>query len=174
MRKLTIEASDRWKTGELYRSRPAIMTDLTDGTRFLDWQAVCGKATPGEANDLRLVLHGWQDGFTPIDGLSQKARAHKYGVLLVSLVNLPLRIRHYADHVLLLALYNERCAATHTHAHAHTPTPPPHPPYAPAASGTPRQMADSVACSLALVRMAPSTRTTSRLRVSWRWVRPPR
>ena len=45
-----------------------------------------------------------------LDGLSQKARAHKYGAFIVSLVNLPLRIRHYADHILLLALYNCRHA----------------------------------------------------------------
>jgi hypothetical protein len=110
VRKMTIASSDRWKTGELYQTRPTILTDLVHGTRFLDWKAVCGKATASEARDLRVVLHGWTDEFTPIDGLSQKARAHKYGAVLVSLVNLPLRIRHYADHVLLLALYNSRHA----------------------------------------------------------------
>ena len=41
-----------------------------------------------------------------MDGLSQRARAHKYGAFLVTPVNLPLRVRHYADHVLMLALYN--------------------------------------------------------------------
>ena len=86
------------------------MTDLVHGTRFLDWHAVCGKATAGEASDLRVVLHGWTDEFTPIDGLSQKARAHKYGAFTACMVNLPLRIRHYADHILLLALYNSRLA----------------------------------------------------------------
>ena len=110
VRKMTIAASEKWKTGELYQTRPTIQTDLTHGTRFLDWHAVCGKATADEGADLRVVMHSWTDEFTPIDGLSQKARAHKYGVVLVSLVNLPLRIRHYADHVLLLALYNSRHA----------------------------------------------------------------
>ena len=56
------------------------------------------------------MLHLWTDEFTPIDGLSQKARHHKYGALLAALVNLPHRMRHYADHILLLALYNSRCA----------------------------------------------------------------
>ena len=110
VRQMTIAASEKWKTGELYQTRPTILTDLVHGTRFLDWKAVCGKATASESRDLRVVLHGWTDEFTPIDGLSQKARAHKYGAVLVSLVNLPLRIRHYADHILLLALYNCRHA----------------------------------------------------------------
>ena len=78
-----------------------MQTDLTHGTRLLDWHAVCGKATAAEARDLRVVLHGWTDEFTPIDGLSQKARVHKYGVVLVSNVNLPLRLRHYADFILM-------------------------------------------------------------------------
>ena len=108
VRKLTIEASETWKTGELFQTRPTVQTDLTHGTRFLDWRAVCGKATAAEARDLRVVLHGWTDEFTPIDGLSQKARVHKYGVVLVSLVNLPLRLRHYADFILMLVLYNCR------------------------------------------------------------------
>jgi hypothetical protein len=108
VRKHVIESSNLWKTGTLYKTRPAIMTDVTQGTRFLDWHAVCGKAGPGEENDLRVLFHGWTDEFTPIDGLSQKARAHKYGVVLVAPVNLPLRLRHYADHVLLLMLYNCR------------------------------------------------------------------
>lgn len=108
VRKMVIAASDEWKTGKLYQTRPADLTDLTDGTRFLDWKDVCGKADESEANDLRVVLHAWTDEFTPIDGLSQKARAHKYGALLAALVNLPYRMRHYADNMLLLALYNSR------------------------------------------------------------------
>ena len=122
VRRRTIESSDLWKTGSLYKSRPKVMTDLWHGTRFLDWHAVCGKASPDEANDLRVVLHGWNDAFTPIDGLSQKARAHHYGAVLVSLVNLPLRMRHYADHVLLLALYNCRNVPSDcTHRPLHPP-----------------------------------------------------
>ena len=66
-----------------------------------------------QANDLRIALHGWTDAFTPIDGLSQKARKHKYGAFLATLVNLPLHLRHYVDHVLLLALYNSRYAKKH-------------------------------------------------------------
>ena len=110
VRKMAIASSDRWKTGDLYKTRPSHLTDLVHGTRFLDWHAVCGKATADEADDLRVVLHGWTDEFTPIDGLSQKARVHKYGAFTACMVNLPLRIRHYADHILLLALYNSRYA----------------------------------------------------------------
>ena len=110
VRKLVIASSEEWKTGALYKTRPAVLSDVVHGTRFLDWQQVCGKATAAEAKDLRVVLHGWTDEFTPIDGLSQKARVHKYGVMLCGLVNLPLRMRHYADHMLMLALYNSRYA----------------------------------------------------------------
>ena len=49
VRKLVIAASEEWKTGALYKTRPPILSDLTHGTRFLDWQAVCGKATESEA-----------------------------------------------------------------------------------------------------------------------------
>ena len=110
VRKLAIAASKKWKTGELYGTRPTVISDVTHGTRFLDWFAVCGKATAAEAKDLRILLHGWTDEFTPLDGLSQKARKHKYGAVTCAIVNLPLRMRHYADHVLLLALYNSQYA----------------------------------------------------------------
>ena len=78
VRKMAIASSDCWKTGELYKTRPSTLTDLVHGTRFLDWHAVCGKATADEADDLRVVLHGWTDEFTPIDGLSPKAPVHTY------------------------------------------------------------------------------------------------
>ena len=110
VRKLVVAASEEWKTGALFQTRPNVLSDLVHGSRFLDWPEVCGKATESEAKDLRVVLHIWTDEFTPIDGLSQKARHHKYGALLAALVNLPHRMRHYADHILLLALYNSRCA----------------------------------------------------------------
>ena len=118
VRKKVIASSEEWKTGALYKTRPNVLSDLTHGSRFLDWQAVCGKADESEANDLRVVLHLWTDEFTPIDGLSQKARAHKYGALLAALVNLPHRMRHYTDHILMLALYNSRYAK-------HSPVAPP-------------------------------------------------
>ena len=121
VRTMTIAASEKWKTGALYKTRPTILSDLTDGSRFLDWHEVCGKADESEAMDLRVVLHGWTDEFTPIDGLSQKARAHKYGALLASLVNLPHRMRHYTDHILMIAMYNSRYAK-------HSPNPSPSPP----------------------------------------------
>ena len=127
VRKETIQSSEKWKTGELYKSRPSVLSDVIHGTRFTDWHAVCGKATAAEAQDLRVVLHKWTDEMTPIDGLSQKARVHKYGVCLATLVNLSLRVRHYVDHVLLLAIYNSRWrprppALTPTRASAIAPT----------------------------------------------------
>ena len=113
VRKLVKKSSDEWKTGSLYQTRPDVLSDLTHGTQFLDWHQVCGEAAPDEANDLRVVLHGWTDGFTPVDGLSQAARRHKYDAFLATLVNLPLHLRHYVDHVLLLALCNSRYAKQH-------------------------------------------------------------
>lgn len=113
VRKHAHQSSELWKTGELYNRKPKILTDLVHGSRFWTWHAVCGKATPEEAKDFRVLLHSWTDEFTPIDGLSQKARKHKYGAFLATLVNLPLRIRHYVDHVLLLALYNSRYMKKH-------------------------------------------------------------
>jgi len=125
VRKAVIAASEEWKTGALYKTRPSVLSDLVHGTRFLDWQAVCGKADESEAKDLRVVLHVWTDEFTPIDGLSQKARHHKYGAVLAALVNLPHRMRHYADHILLLALYNSRYAKPEPKPYANlNPNPP--------------------------------------------------
>ena len=113
VRKIVLKSSEEWKSGSLYRSRPEVLSDVIHGTRFLDWREVCGKAAPDEANDIRVVAHGWTDGFTPVDGLSQVARRHKYDVFLATLVNLPLHMRHYVDHVLLLALCNSRYAKQH-------------------------------------------------------------
>ena len=107
-RKAVVAASEQWKTGDLFQKIPQVLHDLTDGTRFRNWEAVCGKASPAEEQDLRIVLHVWTDEFTPIDGLSQKAREHKYGAVLACLVNLPHQMRHYVDNFLLLGLYNSR------------------------------------------------------------------
>ena len=112
VRKIVLKSSEEWKSGSLYRSRPEVLSDVIHGTRFLDWREVCGKAAPDEANDIRVVAHGWTDGFTPVDGLSQVARRHKYDVFLATLVNLPLHMRHYVDHVLLLAICNSHRTAT--------------------------------------------------------------
>ena len=113
MRKLAIKTSEEWKSGELYQTRPRVVSDIVHGTRFLDRYQVVGKASPAEAGDLRIGLHGWTDAFTPVEALSQKARNHKYVAFTAALLNLPLRMRHYSDHVLLLALYNEAYAKAH-------------------------------------------------------------
>jgi hypothetical protein len=107
------ESSELWKTGDLYGKKPNIVSDVIHGSRFYNWIEVCGKATPEEENDLRIVLHGWIDAYTPLDGLSQRARKHKYTVLLAALVNLPTRTRHYHDFLLLLLLYNDRYMKAH-------------------------------------------------------------
>ena len=86
---------------------------LLHGSRFYNWFEVCGKATPAQAKDFRICLHGWIDAFTPLDGLSQRARKHKYTVLLGALVNLPILMRHYHDFVLMLLLYNNRFMKKH-------------------------------------------------------------
>ena len=110
VRQLAIKASEEWKTGQLYLSRPEVLTDVWHGSRFTDWFELCGKASAGEAKDLRIGVQGWTDEMTPVDGLSQKARTRKYGAVLGALLNLPLSMRHYADHLLLLAVYHSRYA----------------------------------------------------------------
>jgi hypothetical protein len=107
------KSSEFWKTGALYGKKPNIVSDVIHGSRFYNWWELCGKATPEEANDFRIALHGWIDAYTPLDGLSQRARKHKYTVLLASLLNLPARMRHYHDFLLLLLLYNNRYLKEH-------------------------------------------------------------
>ena len=109
-RKHAQEFSEMLKSGKLYNVRPRVLSDVIHGSRFWKWFEVCGAASDNEMNDFRVVLHGWTDEFTPLDGLSQKARKHKYGAFLATLVNLPLHLRHYVDFVLMLALYNARYA----------------------------------------------------------------
>ena len=107
------ESSELWKSGELYGKNVNIVSDVIHGSRFYNWYEVCGKATPEQSQDFRVCLHGWIDAYTPLDGLSQRARKHKYTVLLASLVNLPIRMRHYHDFLLLLLLYNNRYLKKH-------------------------------------------------------------
>jgi hypothetical protein len=108
VRKLFLETNERWKSGELYQTEPAVVGDTVHGSKFLNCKPLVGKATADEVDDARAGVTIWTDEFTPIDGLSQKARFHKYGAVLAGLLNLPPRMRHYADHLLLLALYNSR------------------------------------------------------------------
>ena len=110
VRQESIAFSNKLKTGCLYQQTPQVRSDVIHGGRFTHWREVCGKASASESDDLRICLHGWTDEFTPLDGLSQRARHHKYGVFLAALVNLPLHMRHYNDHILLLALYLARYA----------------------------------------------------------------
>jgi hypothetical protein len=110
VRKEASASNKLWKSGVLYNKKPPVYFDLTHGSRFTGWHEVCGAATADERNDFRALLHGWTDEFTPTEGLSPRARHHKYGAFLATLVNVPLRVRHYVDHVLVLALYNSRYA----------------------------------------------------------------
>ena len=109
-RQWSVRTSDELKTGKLYRQYPNVITDMTQGRRYRDWQAVCGAASAEEADDHREVLVAWTDEFTPLDATSQRARKHKYGVVTAVSANLPLRIRYYHDFILLLAVYNSRYA----------------------------------------------------------------
>jgi len=110
VRRHCIAASETWKKGELFGVVPPVYDDLTSGSRFRSNTHMCGKAGAGEENDLRIVVHGWTDAFTTVDGLGVNAREHKYGAFLVALVNMPLRMRHYVDHILMLCLYREQFA----------------------------------------------------------------
>ena len=107
------ESSELWKTGTLFGKAPNIVSDITHDSRFYNWWEVCGEATQEQAKDFRVVLHAWIDAYTPLDGLSQRARKHKYTVMLGSMVNLPVRMRHYHDFLLLLLLYNDRYMKKH-------------------------------------------------------------
>ena len=109
IRKETKKSSDFWKTGELYGTMPEQYTDVIHGSRFRNSDA-CKKATPEQVNDWRLVLHMWNDAMTSVDGMGKKAAENKWEVVLASLVNLPLWMRHYFDHLLLLALVQSKWA----------------------------------------------------------------
>ena len=110
VRDLCIQASDHWKTGSLYKQKASVLDDPTAGSAFRSNPLMCGKATDAEANDLRIVVQQWQDAFTTVDGLGVKAREHKYDVGLAALINLPHRVRHYVDHILLLYLFQSKWA----------------------------------------------------------------
>ena len=112
LRRLVIEASDKWKTGELYQVVPAKYVDATCGSRFRN-SATCKKATPQERDDLRIDLHLWNDAFTSVDGMGAKAKENKYEVVLAALLNLPLWMRHYFDNILLLALFQYQWGTNH-------------------------------------------------------------
>ena len=98
-----ITSSKLWKTGELYKKVPKVYTDVTSARRFRSSDA-CKLATPDQAKDLRIQLHMWNDAFTSTDGMGAKAKENKWEVVLVALLNLPLHMRHYFDHILLVAL----------------------------------------------------------------------
>ena len=113
VRRHVLEASDEWKTGDLFEVKPGVYSDLTHGRRFRSRHDICGKATPEQSSDIRVVIHGWTDEFTSTDGLGVNAKQNKYGAVLGSLVNLPLHLRHNPDFILLLALYRSTYAKLH-------------------------------------------------------------
>ena len=102
-----------WKSGDLFNKKPAVYSDVIHGSRFWTNEAICGKATEDEKKDFRCVINGWTDEFTTVDGLSTVAKENKYGVVLGSLVNLPLHMRLWFDYVLLLCIYQARYAKKH-------------------------------------------------------------
>jgi hypothetical protein len=112
-RREAIKSSEIWKSGELMHVFPDTMTDVTHGRQFRENPLICGKASPAEKKDLRIVLTGWMDDFTSVDGLGLASRHHKYGAFLVTLVNLPLLARQSVDNVLLLALWRTKFAKEH-------------------------------------------------------------
>jgi hypothetical protein len=58
MRMHVLKASELWKSGDLHQKKPKIYADVTDAERFRS-SDMCKKATPTEANDLRIALHLW-------------------------------------------------------------------------------------------------------------------
>ena len=112
VRQQIIKSSELWKSGVLYNKKPEVITDYTHGSRFYTRYDVCGKASATEEKHLRVALHMWQDEFSPLDGLSHRARLHKYGIVLLALLNICIEQRFYEDHILLLTLYNSTYAKT--------------------------------------------------------------
>ena len=110
VRRVVLESSAKWKTGELHNVKPDKYVDSTCGTGFRGRAEVVGKATPEQQNDIRIALSGWTDELTTVDGLGNNARKNKYGVVLFALLNLPLYMRHFADYILMCALYQSQFA----------------------------------------------------------------
>lgn len=105
-------SSNLWKSGKLYQKVPENYVDSTCGSCFRN-SATCKKATPEELDDFRVELVLWNDAFTSVDGNGTKAKFNKYEVVLAALLNLPLYMRFYFDHLLLLALYQHQWGASH-------------------------------------------------------------
>ena len=63
------KSSDLYKSGELYKKKPATYRDVTCSSSFRNNAMICGKATSEQAHDLRIVGVGWTDEFTTVDGL---------------------------------------------------------------------------------------------------------
>ena len=105
IRQLVVKASNKWKSGDLHKVVPAVYADVTDGRRFRHSDA-CKKEDFGVGKKLLWIeMHAWNDGMTSTDGMASKAKENKWEVILACLINLPLYMRHYFDHILLLALF---------------------------------------------------------------------
>lgn len=74
-RKLAYEASDEWKTGNLYQTKPERYVDITSGSRFRSRADILGKST--DPKELRIVLVGWEDDFT-VRHCSKTAKCRYY------------------------------------------------------------------------------------------------
>ena len=113
VRRHVIEASERWKTGDLHNVPADLYDDVTAGSRFRSNARLVGTATGEDPRrpTLRIGLHAWMDEYTTVDGLATKAGDHKYNILLMALLNLPLYMRHYFDHLLLIAIFQSKYAA---------------------------------------------------------------
>jgi hypothetical protein len=110
IRQAVIKSSEEWKTGDLYNQVPEVYGDVIHGSRFRS-SDMCKKATPSQKKHLRVAMHPWNDAFTSVDGMKQKAAENKWEVVLVCLLNLPLFMRHYFDHILLVAIAQAKWAA---------------------------------------------------------------
>jgi hypothetical protein len=113
VRSHSIESSEEWKTGELYNKQPQVLSSVIHGRRFWSNHQICGKASEDEKKDLRIVMKGWTDEFTTVDGLGVAAKDRKYGVVLGGIVNLPIVMQHFFDYILVLCIYNSKYAKEH-------------------------------------------------------------
>jgi hypothetical protein len=110
-RQETIKFSDMLKTGELHNKKAEMYRDVTCGERFRSDARMC--AASNDKNELRVALHGWLDDMTSVRDLSSKAKEHKYTILLLALLNLPLHVRHFMDYILLAGIFQVKHANKH-------------------------------------------------------------
>lgn len=95
-----LKASDLWKTGNLHRASPNRYEDITDGLVFREHPHLARASTEAEKDDVRVALYLYNDDFTSVNAIGTKRGAHKYGVHMAAIANLPTRVRFRTEYIL--------------------------------------------------------------------------